>query len=442
MLLNKALGINRGDVVSFTGAGGKTTAMHRLAHELTVAGWRVVTTTTTMISAEERTEHTILEPHGSRLLQKARAALSAHQHITVVAGLTADEEKLIGVEPWLVGELAALPLVDAVIVEADGAKGRSLKAPAAHEPVIPASTSVVVPLAAVDALGQTLDAPTAHRPQLVARLIDGRLGQLIVPETIATVLSHPEGGLKNAPSQARVLPLLNKVATSQIRPAREIAQRVLRSSRVQRVLLSAVTEEDPVREVWGRVAAVVLAAGESRRFGSPKQFLPWGQKTLLQHVVDTVLASSVDTVVVVLGHEAERVGALLEDRAVTPLVNNEWRTGLSSSVKTGLCSLRPNDEACLFVLADQPNVSTHLIDAMLQTFRTTLASLVVPSHRGRRGNPVLFSRLLFPELLALDGDRGGREIIRRHQDDLEKVEVDTAATFLDIDTAADYQQSR
>ncbi|MGB5931859.1 MAG: selenium cofactor biosynthesis protein YqeC, partial [Anaerolineae bacterium] len=136
MLLSKALAINRGDIVSFVGAGGKTTAMYRLAHELASLGWRVVTTTTTMIRPPtlEQSEETILEANPSLLLQKVERALESHQHITVATRQKQDEKgKLVGLEPELVGKLATVPPVEALIVEADGARGRSLKAPAPYE---------------------------------------------------------------------------------------------------------------------------------------------------------------------------------------------------------------------------------------------------------------------------------------------------------------------
>jgi molybdenum cofactor cytidylyltransferase len=437
--LRKALEVNRGDVVSFVGAGGKTAAMYLLARELAAEGWRVVTTTTTMIRLEERSKATILEPHGTRLLEKVEATLEQLGHITVATGLRKDEGKLKGVEPSLVDEMIALARVDAIIVEADGAKGRSLKAPAPYEPVIPSATSILVPIAAVDALGQRLGERIAHRPEIIARLLDIELGEVITPEIMSSVLLHPQGGLKNAPDGARVIPLINKVTATEIETAREIAQLLLTPSRVQRVLLSAVAEEDPIKEVWGRVAAIVLAAGESRRFGSPKQLLPWGEKSLLEHVVDTVMGSSVKDTSVVLGYRAEQIGTLLRERPVRLVVNEDWKRGLSSSVRAGLQALPENYEACLFLLGDQPNITTELIDSMLNRYRRTLADIVAPSYRGRRGNPVLFSRSLFPGLLTLEGDQGGREVIRRHQDQVEAIEVEKENIFLDIDTKADYQ---
>ena len=197
--LTRALVLNRKAVVSLVGAGGKTTAMFRLAEELASEGWRVVTTTTTMMRREGRCGHTILEAEGDVLLEKARRALADFGRITVASSFSQADGKLIGIDPSLVDALVALAEVDAVIVEADGAKGRSLKAPASYEPVIPASTSVLLPVAAADAVGRPLDQRTVHRPEIVVQVTGAELGQIITPDLVAAVLLHPEGGLKNAP---------------------------------------------------------------------------------------------------------------------------------------------------------------------------------------------------------------------------------------------------
>ena len=440
--LMRALRLNRKAVVSLVGAGGKTTAMFRLAEELAGEGWRVVTTTTTMIRREGRCGHTILEPEGDVLLEKARRALADFSRVTVASGFSESDGKLIGIDPSLVDALVALAEVDTVIVEADGAKGRSLKAPAPYEPVIPATTSVLLPVAAADAVGRPLDDRCVHRPAIVAQVTGAKLGQIITPDLVSAVLLHPEGGLKNAPPGARVLPLINKVSHARLESVREIARALLESSRVQRVLLCAVAQEDPVKEVWGRVGAIVLAAGGSRRFGSPKQLLPWKGKTLLEHVVDRVLDSSVDQVLVVLGHEAESIGVLVRDRRVVTVVNKDWERGQSGSVRAGLQALPEGCEACLFVLADQPHVTPELIDSILARYRRTLAPIVIPVHRGQRGNPVLFARTLFPELLEMQGDQGGRQVIERHDNEVEMVEVRDPTLFLDIDTVDEYEDVR
>ena len=123
-------------------------------------------------------------------------------------------------------------------------------------------------------------------------------------------------------------------------------------------------------------------------------------------------------------------------------MNDDWATGQSSSVRTGLQALPETCEACLFVLADQPNLTSALLDQVLARYRRTLASIVAPVHRGRRGNPVLFTRALFPELLQMQGDQGGRQVMRHHEHEVETVEVADERLFLDIDTVDDYERAR
>jgi molybdenum cofactor cytidylyltransferase len=442
MQLSRALQVGKGDVLSLVGAGGKTTTMYRLAAELASDGWKVVTTTTTMIWREDRCGFTVLEAGADRLIHRVSSALTERRSITVASGFNEAKGKLIGIDPSVVDALLALPQVDVVIVEADGAKGRSLKGPAPYEPVIPASTSILMPLAAIDALGNPLDDRFVHRPEIVARLAQTQPGEIITPEIMSTVLLHPEGGLKNAPPLARVVPLINKVSASNAVSGREVALSLLHEPRVERVLLTAVAEDDPVKEVWGRVAAIVLAAGGSSRFGSPKQLIRWKGKTLLEHVVDTALAASVQETVVVLGHQAEAARAVLADRPVRVMVNEDWESGQSSSVRAGVQALPRRHQACLFLLVDQPNVTSALIDDVLGRYRRTLAPLVVPIHGSQRGNPVLFDQSLFPELLQARGDEGGRQVIARHEGEVKTVQVGDQSLFLDIDTVEDYEAAR
>lgn len=448
MRLKETLDMNRGDIISLVGAGGKTTAMYRLAHELVSLGWRVVTTTTTMIRppTPQQSEETILEANSNLLLQKVERALESHHHITVATRAKQDEKgKLVGLQPELVGKLATVPSVDALIVEADGARGRSLKAPAPHEPPVPLATSILVPMMAVDALGQPLDERTAHRPELIARLTGASLGDLITPEVAAQLIAHPEGGLKNAPPAARVIPLINKVDSSTLASAQEVAHYLISAHSIDRVLLGAVAEPDslqdpvgPILECWTKVAGVILAAGESRRLGRPKQLLPLGEKTMLEHIVEIVLSSSLQEVIVVLGHRAEEIRPLL--RGVQVVVNEEWPQGLSGSLRVGLGALSLQFEACLFFLADQPKVTPQLAESIITRHRRTLAPIVAPRFRGQRGNPVLFARSLFPELLSLQGEEGGRSLIEKHRHLVEWVEVDSEEYFLDIDTLEDLER--
>ena len=130
---------------------------------------------------------------------------------------------------------------------------RPFKAPAAHEPVIPVETTLVVPVVGADVFGRPLDAEHVHRPELVSALSGAPLGAPITPEIVAAVLAHPDGGRKNVPAGARVVVLINKVETLPDRkPARDTAERLLREPAVEAVVLAAAREDDPVLEVCSR----------------------------------------------------------------------------------------------------------------------------------------------------------------------------------------------
>jgi molybdenum cofactor cytidylyltransferase len=210
---------------------------------------------------------------------------------------------------------------------------------------------------------------------------------------------------------------------------------------VTRVLLGAVDRDDPITECWRRVSAVVLAAGASTRFGSLKQLLPLGTRTLLQHVLDVATASPVHEVVVVLGHGAEQVAPHLPPWCRVVL-NENWRAGISSSIQSGLEAIDHRSEAALFVLGDQPRVTTSGIQTVLQAYYGTTRPIVVPTYRGQRGNPALFDRRIFSALAELEGDVGGRQVSDSFPDQVLTVEMQSADLFLDIDTLADYERYR
>lgn len=189
-----------------------------------------------------------------------------------------------------------------------------------------------------------------------------------------------------------------------------------------------------------RVAAVILAAGASTRFGQPKQLLDWGGVPLLTHVADVPLAAGLAPVIVVLGCRAEAARAALGTRPVQAVMNWRWKEGLSTSVQTGLAMLPPETEAVIFLQCDQPLITADLLQALLACFEETGSAIVHPAHAGQRRTPVLFARRLFPELAAVSGDEGGRAVIARHVGEVTTVEVANPDLLADIDTMEDYQR--
>jgi molybdenum cofactor cytidylyltransferase len=187
----------------------------------------------------------------------------------------------------------------------------------------------------------------------------------------------------------------------------------------------------------GCVAAVVLAAGMSRRMGMAKQLLGIEGKTLLERTLDNVRAARVSEIVLVLGAEAEEIQRQLPAGDFRVVVNSEYQQGMGTSLRCGLAAVSPSTQAALIVLADQPFVRPATLDRLIAYHAESQAQIVLPLHRGFRGNPVLLDRSVFPEVMSLSGDVGCRAIFGNHTDGIHKLEVDDPGVLLDIDTEAD-----
>lgn len=188
------------------------------------------------------------------------------------------------------------------------------------------------------------------------------------------------------------------------------------------------------------ICAIVLAAGLSSRMGVQKLLLPFGGKTVISHIVDQLLASTVSEVNVVVGHQAERISAELSGRAVSIVNNPNYKSGMLSSVRCGLQSLPEKCRAVMVVLGDQPSITSELIDKMLQSLAATEKSILVPLHKGKRGHPILFSSLYRDEILTQYDDVGLRGLLHGHCDDIFELAVSTASVLCDMDCPEDYRR--
>jgi molybdenum cofactor cytidylyltransferase len=458
MKLRTALGLGTGEIVAFVGGGGKTTAMFRLAQELVAEGQQVITTTTTRLGASQvalAPAHLRLETDGLSTRQRVRllAELDAHRHVLVVAMVDNALDKAVGVDPELIPILAQLPGVNAVLVEADGAREKPFKAPAAYEPMIPSATTVVVPVMGVEALGQPLTTVWAHRVELICGLTGASEGDLITPKLAAQVLAHPQGGRKNVPPGARVIPLINKVESeAQADLATATAVQLLQAPGCEAVMIGTMQSGDPVRRVLGRVSALVLAAGRSTRMGAPKHILPWGEgETIISQVVKQLRLAGVSEIVVVTGGAREAVeGALAAIRAkadwpreleLRAVYNPDYASKeMLSSLQVGLRALSAETAAVLVALGDQPQMEAAVARAVMERWRETRAPVVGPTFQGRRGHPVLFDRSQWPALLSLPDTASPRDVLSGVRAETVAVERDTI--LQDVDTQADYERAR
>lgn len=438
MNLSHSLRLQSHDVVAFVGAGGKTSALFRLANELVTQGKRAVMTTTTRLGAMQISEPYLRYASTPDYIVRVHNALKESPRVLIV-GADAPENKVAGVPPEFIDRLAREG--DAVIVyEADGARGLPFKAPASHEPVIAKSTTLVVPVVGASVFGNPLDAAHVHRPEIVARLAGARMGDTVTPLMAARVIAHADGGLKNKPGNARLVVLVNQVETeSQERDARELARVLLGYKSIDAVMVGAVQSENPVRETHRRVAAIVLAAGTGARMGEHvKQLLPWRGKTLIENAIELATQASVNETLVVLGARAERLRPLVEKSTARVVLNRLWEAGQASSIRAGLNALSPQIDAAIFINADQPRLTSVVIDAILQRYRQTDAAIIAAEYAGRRGSPVLFDRKHFDELANLQGEMGGRELLAKYQ--IERVEFADARMGIDVDTLDEYEK--
>jgi molybdenum cofactor cytidylyltransferase len=187
------------------------------------------------------------------------------------------------------------------------------------------------------------------------------------------------------------------------------------------------------------LAGIVLAAGESRRMGTPKQLLPFGERTILERVVDTLLTAGVGQVIVVLGHLADRVRTVLGDRPVQAIVNEAYRQGMLSSVKCGVQAISTDHNAILFALGDQPQIDSAVVREVIRAYRAGDAGIVIPRYNGEKGHPIIINLSRYREaIIDLPDSLGLNALMQEYADDVHLIDVTTEDIIHDIDVPEDY----
>ena len=419
----------RPDVVSVVGGGGKSSAVFRIALDLAQAGQRAIITHTARIAAFQTawSPATVEVPGDILPWAEIAGALDKHNVCLLTGPVVADRRA--GLPPHLVDELALAGAnlgITAITVEADGSKMRPAKAPAEHEPVLPAATTLLAPVLGLDAVGAPINSRLFHRDELVRGVLElPETGEVrFTPRHAADLLEHPAGGAKARTTGSRLLPIFNKADTPLRLLYGRLAARHL-VTRGQASLLTAVgdTSGDPVLERWGTVAIVILAAGASTRFGAPKQLAAVDGRPMLVTAL-AAAATLPGPIFVVTGAYAAEVEALLGslpaalqyqfgDR-LRVLHNPHWALGQASSLHVSVRGLPDYVQAGIWMPVDQPYLDPVLLAQLAAAWRHG-ADLAAPAVNGElRGAPALFDRRYWPDLLLVEGDSGGRSILRRH----------------------------
>lgn len=192
------------------------------------------------------------------------------------------------------------------------------------------------------------------------------------------------------------------------------------------------------QEYSSSVAAIILAAGASSRMGRPKQLLDWHGRPLVRAVVEQALAAQLDQICVVVGGAGAAVTAALDGLPLRIVANPDYAVGQSSSLHAGVAALDSAIGAALILLGDQPFVTAAIIQQLVAAWRATDAAIVAPLYQGQRGNPVLFARTIFPELLAVTGDQGARGVLAADSSRVHSISFDDPRPLADIDTLEAY----
>jgi len=188
------------------------------------------------------------------------------------------------------------------------------------------------------------------------------------------------------------------------------------------------------------ICAIVLAAGCSSRMGMQKLLLPFGQATVISHIVGQVTTSMVKKTYVVVGHQAQEVTRELAGSTALIINNKEYASGMLSSFRAGLRHISRQFSGILVVLGDQPTITSAIIDEMILASRATEKKIVVPVYNGRRGHPIIISTEYRDAILSNYEDVGLRGVLREHEDDVFEVNVSNPAVCADMDYPADYQR--
>jgi molybdenum cofactor cytidylyltransferase len=189
------------------------------------------------------------------------------------------------------------------------------------------------------------------------------------------------------------------------------------------------------------IAGLILAAGESRRMGRDKALLTYRGRTFIENILQNLHAAGIEKVTVVLGHHAALIQSKVDLSTAKVVVNQDYQRGQTSSLQRGLASVATDQpDAVILCLVDHPAISTDVIKQFQEQFESTRPPVLIPTHNGERGHPVVISKELFPELLALMPGEPANTVIRKYRPQTEFVEVADRGILIDVDEPAEYER--
>jgi molybdenum cofactor cytidylyltransferase len=186
------------------------------------------------------------------------------------------------------------------------------------------------------------------------------------------------------------------------------------------------------------VSAIILSAGESQRMGTLKPLLPFGEKTVIETVLDNFLKVNLYEIIVVLGYQADRIIEFINRYSVKTVTNEKYKDGMLSSIQKGIEATDEKTEAYMIALVDQPFISPFLIEALLEKYENN--GIIIPSYNGKRGHPIIIPAKYRDEIFGLDTNIGLRQLIQNHEDEIIYVDVAFDDVIRDMDFPEDYKR--
>jgi len=425
------------DQIAWVGSGGKTSLIFSSIQELYDSA--VVTTTTHLSTSQASLATQHIEFH--QLIDNFNERILKHQ-VTLITGGSDEKQsgKLKGFLPDELQNLSTYCFNNSIplFIEADGARLRPIKAPAVHEPQIPDFVTKVCVVTGLGGLFKPLSEENIHRPELFSLITGKSKNQIIDTEDIFKYLTSGEGGLKAIPTSSQRILFLNQIDL--IDDKENILLLALRCKPFfDHVFITSVNQKSFDLDIYahfGKLSCILLAAGESRRFGSPKQLAVWDKRSFIKTIIEKIIKTCLNPNFVILGAFKDLVFTELHEyTTLNLLVNPDWKTGQASSVRVGIQALPLEVEAVIFLLVDQPQISIELINKLIIAYAVSKKKIISYRYRGKNRHPVLFSKPLFASLMKIEGNSGGRQLFESNPPEF--IEITDPIQSLDFDTPED-----
>jgi molybdenum cofactor cytidylyltransferase len=439
MNIAQALRCHQGMTIAAVGAGGKTSLLFALARHL--PGKKIVTTTTHFaLNQLNFGDYHFTDADDS--LEK-RIIAAPENAVIVISGTKYQTDRVNGPASDILENIKQISAVHGytILIEADGSRRLPLKAYAEHEPVIPDWVELVVTVIGSSAIGKRLNDDTVFRADRFAEMGQAALDDFIDVEMICKMLLHPDGGLKHRAAHRHSVIVFNQ-ADQLSNSSRELIETIIPSLLVYHdaILITSVQSAPEAQiSTYERIAGVVLAAGESKRLGSPKQLLTYQGISFLRWTTLRALECGFSHLYVVLGYKAALLANEVADLPVNIIINPDWEAGQSTSVKCVLQKIISSIPigGVGFMPVDQPFLKADTLKDMIAYHASNLGISVVPCHDNRRSSPVLIDRDHLHNLYTVKGDQGGRAILGEIK--YKCFDIKDGNELIDIDTMDQYR---